>query len=264
MRLAATTTATPSFDSVWAKVERAKEHGEALERHITETFEVKENCPRVGAKFDPERGKNVVFISERPDLSDFFERTSLILGKTPSTACARRSITSSTNSRSATGDGGSASTRPCSMFADVLGTKAEADARTHIEGRRSWEQESAGMGSPRSAPTSAQSLSGTRMTESTKRSSGPPAPTSTPSSCCETWKTRTSIAFSTRCSSVRPRRLDPAGLRNVRTHPCDQPRGVGGGHRRCQRPSCDVPKGFVRWNSRRVVATYRLAPLQAQ
>ena len=69
-----------SLDGVWAKMERAKEHRDALQTHINETFAVEANCPRLGTKFDTERGENIVFVNRMPDLDDFFTRSSLILG----------------------------------------------------------------------------------------------------------------------------------------------------------------------------------------
>jgi hypothetical protein len=61
-------------------MERAKEHRDALQAHIDETFAVEANRPRLGAKFDPERGENIVFVNRMPDLTDFYERSSIILG----------------------------------------------------------------------------------------------------------------------------------------------------------------------------------------
>lgn len=73
-------TDAPSLESTWAKVERAKEHRDALQDYITETFAVESNRPRLGAKFDPDSGENIVFVNYIPDLTLFFERASLILG----------------------------------------------------------------------------------------------------------------------------------------------------------------------------------------
>ena len=69
-----------SLESTWAKVERAKEHRDCLQAHITETFAVESNRPRLGAKFEPSTGENVLFINYVPDLTELFERASLILG----------------------------------------------------------------------------------------------------------------------------------------------------------------------------------------
>lgn len=72
--------ASPSFDSVWAKVERAKEHRDTLQSYIAETFSAEEKRPRLGLKFDPEARKNILYVNRMPDLADDFERCSLLLG----------------------------------------------------------------------------------------------------------------------------------------------------------------------------------------
>jgi hypothetical protein len=69
-----------SLESTWAKVERAKEHRDALEVYVCETFAVESNRPRLGAKFDPDSGENVLFVNYVPDLTVVFERVSLLLG----------------------------------------------------------------------------------------------------------------------------------------------------------------------------------------
>lgn len=70
----------PTLNGVWAKMERAKEHRDALQSYIAETFAIEENRPRLGAKFDPERGRNVLYVSFVPDLRDVFLRSSILLG----------------------------------------------------------------------------------------------------------------------------------------------------------------------------------------
>jgi hypothetical protein len=124
--------ATPSFDSVWAKIERAKEHADNLERHITETFEARENCPRIGARFDPKSGRNVVFISEMPDLDNFFQRTSLMLGDAIHNL---RSALDHLIYQLSLREQGSALREEKTMF--VI-----ADVPTRAEGRHNWEDQS--------------------------------------------------------------------------------------------------------------------------
>ena len=62
------------------KIERAKEHREALDKYERETFAVESNRPRLGIKFDPDTEEYVLFINRMPDLDDFLARCSLILG----------------------------------------------------------------------------------------------------------------------------------------------------------------------------------------
>lgn len=70
----------PSFDGCWAKVERAKEHRDALQRFIAETFAVESNRPVIGLKNDRNTGEHVLYVEHVPDFSTFLRRVVLILG----------------------------------------------------------------------------------------------------------------------------------------------------------------------------------------
>ncbi len=70
------------LDACLLKVERAKEHRDALENYERETFAVEANRPRLGIKFEPDTGDSVLFINYMPDLEGFLDRCSLILGDT--------------------------------------------------------------------------------------------------------------------------------------------------------------------------------------
>lgn len=72
----------PSLDSVWAKVHHAKEHRDALNRYISETFADEANQPVVGARFEPESGEYVKYISRMPDLERFLLEVGLRVGDT--------------------------------------------------------------------------------------------------------------------------------------------------------------------------------------
>ena len=71
--------ATP-LDSCLLKIERAKEHRDALEKYERETFAVESNRPRLGIKFEPDTEDYVLFVNYMPDLNPFLDRYSLILG----------------------------------------------------------------------------------------------------------------------------------------------------------------------------------------
>jgi hypothetical protein len=71
-----------SFRSCLLKIGRAKELRDALEKYERETFAVESNRPRLGGKFDPDTEEYVLFINHMPDLGDFLDRCSLILGDT--------------------------------------------------------------------------------------------------------------------------------------------------------------------------------------
>ena len=71
---------TVSINGCLSKLSRAKEHRDAIETYITDTFAVESNRPRVGAKFEPETNSNVLYVSEMPDLTDFLNRVALMLG----------------------------------------------------------------------------------------------------------------------------------------------------------------------------------------
>lgn len=69
-----------SFNGCWAKVNRAKQHRDALEGYISETFSVRANLPTLGAKFDTESGEHIVYINRVPDLGPFRENVALFVG----------------------------------------------------------------------------------------------------------------------------------------------------------------------------------------
>jgi hypothetical protein len=71
----------PSLTGVWLKIERAKEHRDALQKHIAETFAIEANLPRLGVKFEPDSGEYVLFVDHMPDLSDFIERCAVVTGE---------------------------------------------------------------------------------------------------------------------------------------------------------------------------------------
>jgi hypothetical protein len=64
----------------WLKIERAKEHGDALHEEISKTLAIEHNRPRLGIKFDAKSGEHVLFVNQMPDLGAFIDRCSLILG----------------------------------------------------------------------------------------------------------------------------------------------------------------------------------------
>jgi len=69
-----------SFSGCWAKVNRAKQHRDALEGYISETFSVKSNLPTLGAKFDTESGEHIVYINRITDLGPFFDNVAVFVG----------------------------------------------------------------------------------------------------------------------------------------------------------------------------------------
>jgi hypothetical protein len=69
-----------SLDFCLLKIERAKEHRDALQQYVSDTFAIESNRPRCGIKFDPDTGDYILFVNYMPDLGDFLSRCSLILG----------------------------------------------------------------------------------------------------------------------------------------------------------------------------------------
>jgi hypothetical protein len=69
-----------SLRSCWAKIDRAKEHRDRLDRHLRDTFSVDTNRPRLGIKFDAHTGRHVLYISYLPDLDQALRPASLCLG----------------------------------------------------------------------------------------------------------------------------------------------------------------------------------------
>ena len=68
------------LDAYLLKVERAKEHRDALDAYVGETFAVEANKPRLGIKSDPESGEQILYINYMPELDGFIDRCGLILG----------------------------------------------------------------------------------------------------------------------------------------------------------------------------------------
>ena len=69
-----------TLDSCIAKIDRAKEHCDALGKYVDDTFAVEANRPRLGIRFDADTKDHIVFINYMPDLSVFLDRCSLIYG----------------------------------------------------------------------------------------------------------------------------------------------------------------------------------------
>jgi len=69
-----------SLESCWAKMDRAKEHRDILDRDIRDTFSVETNRPRIGIRFDADTGQHVLYVGYLPDLGPFLKRVSLCLG----------------------------------------------------------------------------------------------------------------------------------------------------------------------------------------
>jgi hypothetical protein len=69
-----------SLHSCWAKIERAKEHRDLLDRHLRHAFSVDANRPRLGIKFDADTGRHVLYISDLPDLDHVLRRASVCVG----------------------------------------------------------------------------------------------------------------------------------------------------------------------------------------
>jgi hypothetical protein len=64
----------------WAKVQRAQEHFDALDRLVSETFAIEANIPRLGVKIDPETTQHVLYINRCPDFGPLCIRLGLIVG----------------------------------------------------------------------------------------------------------------------------------------------------------------------------------------
>lgn len=71
-----------SFDGCWSKVVRAREHRNALETMLTETFRGRDNLARVGLRYDPQSGDHIAHVTFVPDLSSFFLTAGLLIGDT--------------------------------------------------------------------------------------------------------------------------------------------------------------------------------------
>jgi hypothetical protein len=69
-----------SLESCWAKMDRAKEHRDILDRCIRDTFSVETKRPRIGIKVDADTRQHVLYISYLPDLAPLLKQVSLCLG----------------------------------------------------------------------------------------------------------------------------------------------------------------------------------------
>ncbi len=69
-----------SFGSCWAKINRAKQHRDALERQIQETFAVRSNRPQLEVRFEPETREHVIYVNTIPNHGSFFDDVALTIG----------------------------------------------------------------------------------------------------------------------------------------------------------------------------------------
>ena len=69
-----------SLESCWAKMDRAKEHRDILDRYVRDTFSIDTNRPRLGIKFNVDSGQHVLYVTRVPDLDLFLKRVGLCLG----------------------------------------------------------------------------------------------------------------------------------------------------------------------------------------
>jgi len=67
------------FQSCWAKIERAKEHAEALSE-VASQLHPQEFRTRVGIKFDLASGEHSVFVNLVPETGSVFRKMSVIFG----------------------------------------------------------------------------------------------------------------------------------------------------------------------------------------
>ena len=68
------------FKGCWAKIDRARQHRDALDSYIREYFLIEANRPRLSGELDPKSGYYVFRIASTPDLGAFLEFTSVVLG----------------------------------------------------------------------------------------------------------------------------------------------------------------------------------------
>jgi hypothetical protein len=70
----------PPLEYCWLKIERAREHRDALAKYVADTFAVEANRSRVGGRFDRDSSEYIVYVSYTPDLGNFLSRCSILLG----------------------------------------------------------------------------------------------------------------------------------------------------------------------------------------
>lgn len=69
-----------AFESAWAKLDRATEHRDGLDREINAFFEERSRVPRLGTKYEEESGDHVLYVTFMPDLGPLLQRSSLLFG----------------------------------------------------------------------------------------------------------------------------------------------------------------------------------------
>ncbi len=62
------------------KIERAREHRNALDIYVKETFSITANQPRLGIKSDPESGEQILYVNYMPELDGFIDRCGVLFG----------------------------------------------------------------------------------------------------------------------------------------------------------------------------------------
>ena len=71
----------PSFESCWAKINRAEELRNALDKEIWEFLQDERNRATMRADADAQTGYHILSLQTVPDLSAFQQRTSVIVGE---------------------------------------------------------------------------------------------------------------------------------------------------------------------------------------
>ncbi len=69
-----------SLHGCWTKIQRAKEHRDALDEYIGKTLSVYANCPTVGIKFDKKTSEHILYVSRMPDYRPFLRKIGVLLG----------------------------------------------------------------------------------------------------------------------------------------------------------------------------------------
>jgi hypothetical protein len=70
----------PTFNGCWAKIQRAKEHRDTLDRLVQELDREPSNWASVGLRYDAKGDEYILYVTHAPDLSEPLEQASLILG----------------------------------------------------------------------------------------------------------------------------------------------------------------------------------------
>ena len=61
----------PQLDYCWLKMERAREHRNALDQYFNSRLSRKENLPGIDIEVDPDTNEGVIFIKSMPERGDF-------------------------------------------------------------------------------------------------------------------------------------------------------------------------------------------------